>query len=53
MKAADWLIDLGPGAADDGGQIVVIGTPEEVAECSESFTGRILARELKTDAAST
>ena len=33
MKAADWIIDLGPGAADDGGRVVVTGTPEEVAEC--------------------
>ncbi len=49
MKAADWLIDLGPGAADDGGRIVVMGTPEEVAECVESATGRILAGEFARD----
>ncbi len=43
MKAADWLIDLGPGAAENGGRVVVAGTPEEVAECGESATGRVLA----------
>jgi excinuclease ABC subunit A len=46
MKAADWIIDIGPGAADAGGQIVATGTPEEVAECGESVTGRILAAEF-------
>ena len=51
MKAADWIIDLGPGAADDGGRVVVTGTPEEVADCSESITGRILKREFARDVA--
>jgi excinuclease ABC subunit A len=51
MKAADWLIDLGPGAADEGGRVVVTGTPEEVAACVESVTGRILAREFARDSA--
>jgi excinuclease ABC subunit A len=51
MKAADWIIDLGPGAADGGGRIVITGTPEEVAECKESVTGRILNRELARGAA--
>jgi excinuclease ABC subunit A len=51
MKAADWIIDLGPGAADEGGRIVTTGTPEEVAACRESVTGRILAREIARDAA--
>jgi excinuclease ABC subunit A len=51
MKAADWLIDLGPGAADEGGRVVVTGTPEEVAACAESVTGQILARALARDAA--
>jgi excinuclease ABC subunit A len=46
MKAADWIIDLGPGAADHGGRVVVTGTPEELAECAESPTGRVLAREF-------
>ena len=47
MKAADHLIDLGPGAADEGGRIVVQGTPEEVAACPESYTGRYLAEALR------
>ncbi|MEO1498690.1 MAG: excinuclease ABC subunit UvrA [Planctomycetota bacterium] len=43
MAAADWIIDLGPGASADGGQIVVEGTPETVAACEASATGRVLA----------
>ena len=46
MKAADWIIDLGPGAADAGGQIVVQGSPELVANCKSSATGRLLAEAL-------
>ena len=46
MKAADWLIDLGPGAANEGGRVIATGTPEEIAECAESATGRVLAREF-------
>jgi excinuclease ABC subunit A len=49
MKAADYLIDLGPGAADEGGRVVVAGTPEEVAACRGSVTGRFLAREFERD----
>jgi excinuclease ABC subunit A len=47
MKAADYLVDLGPGAADEGGRVVVRGTPEMVAHCPESVTGRFLAEALK------
>ncbi|QDT70145.1 UvrABC system protein A [Planctomycetes bacterium MalM25] len=43
MMAADWLIDLGPGAADEGGSVVAQGTPEQVAACEASLTGRVLA----------
>nr|WP_237607471.1 excinuclease ABC subunit UvrA [Roseimaritima sediminicola] len=43
MQAADYIIDLGPGAADQGGQVVAEGTPEEVAEVAASVTGRVLA----------
>jgi excinuclease ABC subunit A len=43
MRAADYLIDLGPGAGDAGGQVVATGTPEEVARNKDSATGRILA----------
>jgi excinuclease ABC subunit A len=45
IKSADWVIDLGPDAGDEGGQVVASGTPEEVAQCPESHTGRFL-REL-------
>jgi len=44
MKAADYLIDLGPGAADRGGRVLVKGTPEKVAHHRESVTGRFLAK---------
>jgi excinuclease ABC subunit A len=43
VKAADYIIDLGPGAADEGGEIVAQGTPEEIAACDASVTGRFLA----------
>ena len=46
MRAADYLIDLGPGAGEEGGQIVAQGTPEEVAGCPDSHTGRFLAASL-------
>ena len=46
MKAADYIIDLGPGAADKGGQVGGCGTPEEVARCTDSITGRYLAETL-------
>ncbi len=46
MKAADWIIDLGPGAADEGGQIVTQGTPELVSRYKQSATGRFLAAAL-------
>jgi excinuclease ABC subunit A len=51
MKAADYLIDLGPGAAAAGGRVVAAGTPEEVATCRDSATGRFIAREFERDEA--
>jgi excinuclease ABC subunit A len=42
IKTADWLIDLGPGAGPDGGLVVAMGTPEDVARVPESVTGRYL-----------
>ncbi|MEX0586093.1 MAG: excinuclease ABC subunit A, partial [Pirellulales bacterium] len=51
MKTADWLVDLGPGASAEGGRVVVEGTPEDVAACKDSVTGRFLARALERDAA--
>lgn len=46
IKRADYIIDLGPEGGDGGGTIVATGTPEEIAACSESYTGRYLARML-------
>ena len=42
IKVADWVIDLGPEGGDAGGRLVVTGTPEDVAACEESHTGRYL-----------
>ncbi len=46
IKCADYVIDLGPEGGDGGGQIIATGTPEEVAECADSFTGQYLRRVL-------
>lgn len=46
VKTADYLIDLGPEGGDGGGNIVCTGTPEEVAACPDSYTGRYLKRML-------
>ncbi len=42
IKVADWVIDLGPEGGSNGGQVIVTGTPEAVAACSRSHTGRFL-----------
>jgi excinuclease ABC subunit A len=42
IKTADWVIDLGPEGGDNGGRVIAQGTPEEVADTEESFTGRFL-----------
>lgn len=47
MRAADYLIDVGPGAGDSGGKIVAMGTPEEVARSKGSLTGKYLAGTYK------
>ena len=46
IKMADWVIDMGPEGGDRGGRIVCQGTPEEVAQCTESYTGKYLKEEL-------
>ncbi|HIS40629.1 MAG TPA: excinuclease ABC subunit UvrA [Candidatus Aphodovivens avistercoris] len=43
---ADYVIDMGPGGGEGGGRIVAVGTPEQVAACPESATGRYIAEEL-------
>ncbi|EDR35465.1 excinuclease ABC, A subunit, partial [Coxiella burnetii Q321] len=48
IKVADWIIDMGPEGGDAGGHVVVTGTPETVAKCKESHTGRFLKPVLKT-----
>ena len=48
IKCADWVIDLGPEGGDQGGRVVVQGTPEQVASCPESHTGRFLAACLES-----
>jgi excinuclease ABC subunit A len=47
IKTADWVIDLGPEGGAGGGRVVACGTPEDVAECEESHTGRFLRQVLK------
>ena len=47
IKCADYIIDLGPEGGDKGGSIVCQGTPEDVAACKESLTGKYLAEKLK------
>ncbi len=49
MLAADWLIDIGPGAGDFGGDILFTGTPEDIKKCTASLTGAYLAgkKEIK------
>ena len=49
IKCGDYVIDLGPDGGNKGGNIVCCGTPEEVARCRESATGRYLSEKLRTD----
>jgi excinuclease ABC subunit A len=51
IKSADWIIDLGPEGGDAGGQVIAEGTPEDVAENEQSFTGYFLKRMFTEDAA--
>ncbi len=47
IKVADYIIDLGPEGGDLGGNVIVTGTPEEVAQCEKSYTGKFLKEILK------
>ena len=47
IKTADYIIDLGPEGGDKGGNIVAVGTPEEIVKCRESYTGKYLKEMLK------
>src|SRR5262249_27191384 len=57
IKTADWIIDLGPEGGSGGGEVVVAGTPEQVAACERSFTGQalrpVLQRQPQTGRAKT
>lgn len=46
IKSADWVIDVGPEGGENGGSIVAVGTPEQVALCNESYTGKFLKDKL-------
>lgn len=46
IKAADWLIDVGPEGGQDGGRIVFAGTPDNIVDCKESHTGHSLSKHL-------
>jgi excinuclease ABC subunit A len=50
IKQSDWLVDLGPEGGEAGGEIVAVGTPEDVAEVEESFTGQFLRHVLPATA---
>ncbi len=47
IKTADWIIDLGPEGGDGGGEIVAVGTPEDIAASKKSYTGKFLKPVLK------
>ena len=47
IKSVDWIIDLGPEGGDKGGEVVAIGTPQEIAKNKKSYTGQYLKRVLK------
>ena len=47
MRAADVVIDIGPGAGENGGEVVAVGTADEIQECERSVTGRYLSGELQ------
>ncbi|WP_374565107.1 excinuclease ABC subunit UvrA [Ideonella sp.] len=49
IRAADWCVDMGPGAGVHGGQVIVAGTPDEVAAHPDSLTGQYLGRVLRIE----
>ncbi len=46
IKNADWVIDLGPEGGNGGGEIVAVGTPQNIANAKNSWTGKFLKKEL-------
>ena len=51
IKQADWLVDLGPEGGEAGGEVIATGTPEQVAEVEDSYTGQFLRELLPSRAA--
>jgi excinuclease ABC subunit A len=51
IKQADWVVDLGPEGGEEGGEVIAVGTPEEIAQVERSFTGRFLREILPAVAA--
>jgi len=51
IKSADHVIDLGPEGGERGGRLVAAGTPEEIAACEHSYTGRFLGAVLRRSSA--
>lgn len=49
IKSADWIIDVGPEGGKHGGRIIAEGTPEQVMEIEESYTGRYLELEMEIE----
>jgi len=47
MRSADYIIDIGPGAGENGGRVVAVGTPDEIEKCEESLTGQYLSGKLR------
>ena len=45
-KSADWIIDLGPEGGEEGGNVVAVGTPEEIVKNTQSYTGQYLSAQL-------
>jgi excinuclease ABC subunit A len=52
IERSDWVIDMGPGAGDEGGRVMAVGTPSTIADAKNSLTGRYLSRGLRPLAAS-
>jgi excinuclease ABC subunit A len=51
IKQADWVVDLGPEGGEAGGEIVAVGTPEDIAQVDASFTGQFMRNVLPEAAA--
>jgi len=51
IKQADWIVDLGPEGGEAGGEVIAVGTPEDVADVEESHTGQFLRSVLRVPAA--